>query len=185
MTQSDPRTSPIRPKAPPPPVDPGISTPELVAGALALLWLLFCGIFFLTVPSASEQFDPLTFVMTLLAVFMPIAVIWVAAMSARSARVVREESRRLQAAVDALRQTYLADRHGKSAPGDGPSVIEQKLAEIARAAKASETALAMFASQRGRPTPAPAPSPVADTGSSPHWRCAPRNGLGKGTWWPR
>ena len=34
----------------------------------------------------------------LFAVFMPVAMIWVAALAARSARTMREESRRLQAA---------------------------------------------------------------------------------------
>jgi hypothetical protein len=76
---------------------------------------------------------------------MPVAMIWVAAMASRSARVMREESTRLQAAIDGMRKTYLETR-GAGA-GMQPTV-EKKLNEIAQATRKTETTVATFASSR-------------------------------------
>jgi membrane protein implicated in regulation of membrane protease activity len=105
-----------------------LSAVEIIAGALSLVWLAAAALFFLILPTETEGggFDTMGFVMTLLAVFLPIAVIWVAAIAMRSARIVREESRRLQAAIDAMRQTYVADRQARGAGGMDPTV-EKKL----------------------------------------------------------
>lgn len=135
----------------------GLSATEVIAGGLSLLWIVLSVGFFLLLPpgdGAGGGFDSLRFVMVLVAIFMPVAMIWVAAAAARSSRVMREESRRLQAAVDGLRQTYLADRQTRGA-GTAPSSVERKLAEIAQATRQTETALATFASSRD-PRNAPA-----------------------------
>jgi len=87
--------------------------------------------------------------MTLLAVFMPVAMIWVAATAARSSRVMREESARLQAAIDAMRRTYVNQAQGQAQQGVEPSVAK-KLDEIAAATRKTETALATFSSSRER-----------------------------------
>ncbi len=68
--------------------------------------------------------------------------IWVAATAARSSRVMREESQRLQAAIDAIRHAYVAQAQ-RSAIGPEPSVA-RKLDEIAATARKTETALATF-----------------------------------------
>ena len=84
-----------------------ISSIEIIAIALSALWLLASVVFFLLQPSAppSDAGDQgLRFLMTMLAIFMPVAMIWVAATAARASRVMREESNRLQAAIDAIRQ---------------------------------------------------------------------------------
>ena len=131
----------------------GMSAVEVIAIALSAVWLLGSAVFFLGMGGASifqsENQDTLQFVMTLLAVFLPVAVIWVAASAARSARIVREESRRLQSAIDAMRQTYVADRqaHGITKQPE----VEKKLDEIVQAAKQTETAVATFTSSRERP----------------------------------
>ncbi len=91
----------------------------------------------------------LQFLMTLLAVFMPVAMIWVAATAARSSRVMREESARLQAAIDAMRRTYVNQAQGQAQQGVEPSVAK-KLDEIAAATRKTETALATFSSSRER-----------------------------------
>lgn len=134
---------------------------EVIAIVVSLIWLVGVALFFLVLPSeggAEASIDSLRFVMTLMAIFLPIAMVWIAAMAARSAKIVREESQRLQAAVDAMRQTYLADRQARGA-GIEPTV-ERKLNEIARATQKTESALATFATSRpdARITPAPAPS---------------------------
>ncbi len=121
---------------------------EVIAIVVSLVWLVGVALFFLVLPSGdgAAELDSLRFVMTLMAIFLPIAMVWIAAMAARSAKVVREESRRLQSAIDAMRQTYVADRQSRGS-GIEPSV-ERKLNEIARATQKTETTLATFATSR-------------------------------------
>lgn len=138
---------------------------EVIAIVISLIWLVGVAVFFLVLPSdegEGTQLDSLRFVMTLMAIFLPIAMVWIAAMAARSARIVREESLRLQAAIDAMRQTYVADRNARGA-GIEPTV-ERKLNEIARATQKTETALATFTTTRPSAQVAPAPSPQHPTG---------------------
>jgi len=122
---------------------------EVIAIVISLLWLVGVALFFLVLPGDGDEagsIDSLRFVMTLMAIFLPIAMVWIAAMAARSAKVVREESQRLQAAIDAMRQTYVADRQARGA-GMEPTV-ERKLNEIARATQKTESTLATFATSR-------------------------------------
>ena len=138
---------------------------EVIAIVVSLIWLIGVALFFLVLPGADDgasQIDSLRFVMTLMAIFLPIAMIWIAAMAARSARVVREESQRLQAAIDGIRQTYVADRNARGA-GIEPTV-ERKLNEIARATQKTETTLATFATSRPTATVAAAPRPTPTSG---------------------
>lgn len=146
----------------------GMSAVEIIAITLSALWLVGSAIFFLGMGGTAifqpENMDQLSFVMTLLAVFLPVAVIWVAASAARSARIVKDESQRLQAAIDAMRQTYVADRqtHGLT-PSTG---VEKKLDEIVESAKKTETTVATFASARPK-AGAPAPSPTVPSDDQP------------------
>ncbi|MGJ8610575.1 MAG: hypothetical protein ACSHWY_05750 [Octadecabacter sp.] len=137
---------------------------EVIAIVISLIWLVGVALFFLVLPSegdGSAELDSLRFVMTLMAIFLPISMVWIAALAARSAKVVREESQRLQSAIDAMRQTYVADRQARGA-GIEPSV-ERKLNEIARATQKTETALATFATSRptSRVQAAPKPTPAS------------------------
>lgn len=137
---------------------------EVIAIVISLIWLVGVAVFFLVLPSESDggaSVDSLRFVMTLMAIFLPIAMVWIAALAARSAKIVREESQRLQSAIDGMRQTYVADRQARGA-GIEPTV-ERKLNEIARATQKTETALATFATTRPAARPAsvaPAPQPA-------------------------
>lgn len=155
-----------------------ISLSEVIALVLSVIWLIGSAVFFLvlggdvTARAADEglQANPLQLVMTLLAVFMPVAIIWVAAAAARSARIMREESARLQAAIDAMRHTYL--QHQQSVGlGQGASNVEKKLDEIVQAQRLTESAIATFTSRRTerdktiKPlaiTPAASPAPTGD-----------------------
>ena len=129
--------------------DTGRSPAELIALALSVLWMLAVGAFFLVLPPARDpaaQVDSLRIVLILMAIFLPVAMIWVAAVAARTSRIMREESRRLQSAIEGLRQSYIADR---SAAGGPPApTVEKKLNEIAQSARKTETALATFATVR-------------------------------------
>ncbi|MEO0939014.1 MAG: hypothetical protein AAFY38_12745 [Pseudomonadota bacterium] len=141
----------------------GVSAIEIIAIILSLLWLAGAATFFLTLPSDIEGGgDGLRFVMTMLAIFLPVAMIWVAATAAKSSRVMREESARLQTAIDAIRQAYIAQNQGRSLEAE-PSVA-RKLDEIAAATRKLESAQATFSSSRpATPPAAPAePEPAAD-----------------------
>lgn len=131
----------------------GVSTVEIIATVLSMVWLAGATTYFMLLPASAADnqpgFNSLQFVMTLLAIFMPVAMIWVAAIAARTSRTMREESRRLQAAVDAMRQTYLADRQSRGTALQ--PTVERKLNEIAQSARQTETTLATFATRRETP----------------------------------
>ena len=127
----------------------GITSAEIIAIVLSVLWIAGVVLFFTFAPKgeAGVTLDPVVFVMKFLAIFLPVAVIWVGALAARSARVMREESSRLQASIDAMRHTYLEQTHAGHS-GIQPSV-EKKPEEIAAMARQTETAVATIASARG------------------------------------
>ena len=130
------------------PSRPTVTAVEAIAVVLSILWLGATAMFFLVLGGKAAELDSLRFVMTMLAIFMPIAMIWVAATAARSSRIMREESARLQAAIDAMRRTYVAQSHGvPQSSGSEPSVA-RKLDEIAAAQRKTETALATFTTTR-------------------------------------
>lgn len=139
---------------------------ELIAIVLSVLWLGGSLMFFVFVPGAgTENVDGMRFLMTMLAIFMPVAMIWVAATATRAAKVMREESQRLQAAIDAIRQAYVSQQQ-RGAIGPEPSV-SRKLDEIAAATRKTETALATFHTTRldaGRPLTRPLEAGAVATG---------------------
>lgn len=120
--------------------EPQVSAAELVAAALAVVWVVAVVVYVLRAP---EGTGALGLVMTLLVVFLPLALIWAAVSTLRSVRVLRAEAARLQASVDAMRNAYVASQQTGST-GLRPSV-EKKLEDIARQ---TETALATFTSRR-------------------------------------
>ncbi|CUH67230.1 hypothetical protein TG4357_02889 [Thalassovita gelatinovora] len=127
-----------------------VTTIELVAILLSGVWMVVSGWFFMTLetPVEVEGPDGLRFLMTLLVIFLPVAMIWVGATAARSSRVMREESARLQAAIDAIRQAYVAQSQGRDLANE--PAVTRKLDEIADAQRKTETALATFTSSRDR-----------------------------------
>ncbi|MEL7344671.1 MAG: hypothetical protein AAFN59_07400 [Pseudomonadota bacterium] len=116
----------------------GLSAPEKIALGLSLFWLIMAGLFFVILPS--EGRDPLRLVMVIMAVLLPVGLIWVAALAARSAQVMREESERLQVSMDAIRQIYVSQ--AKMAGSAVPPGLERKLDDIAKAQKMTEATLA-------------------------------------------
>ena len=145
----------------------GITEIEIIALTLSAVWLLGAAIFFLVVGTGDDTGEGtrgLRFLMTMLAIFMPVAMIWVAATAARASRIMREESQRLQGAIDAIRQAYIAQQQGVHMRTE-PSVA-RRLDEIAAVTRKTESALASFQARRegiGRQqAPAPAPAPVDD-----------------------
>ena len=120
--------------------DPRFSAAELIAAGLAVVWVVAVLVYVFTAP---EGTGTLGLVMTLLVVFLPLALIWAAVTTLRSVRVLRAEAARLQASVDAMRNAYINSQQ-TGAAALRPSV-EKKLDDIARQ---TETALATFTSRR-------------------------------------
>ncbi|MCB2116317.1 MAG: hypothetical protein KDE00_08450 [Rhodobacteraceae bacterium] len=121
-----------------------IVTPSDIAAAVAsLVWLVIVGGFFAFSGGAGQN-GTLGTLVTLLTVFLPIALIWIAAITLKTGRLMRAEAERLQAAIDAMRHAYVTQSQG----GLSRSSVEKRLDEIAAAARQTETAIATFASRR-------------------------------------
>ena len=144
----DPRLDPREQE--PRPVDLGLysargaegrmSSTEWVAVGLCVVWV---GAVAAYVWKAPPDVAPIGLVLTLLVVFLPLALIWAAAVTLRSVRALRQEAARLQATVEAMRAAYVSGQQGGLKPS-----VEKKLNEIAQTAKQTETALATFTSRR-------------------------------------
>ncbi len=117
-----------------------MSSTEWVAVALCVVWFIAVATYVWRAPPEAAS---LGLVLTLLVVFLPLVLIWAAAVTLRSVQSLRIETARMQATVDAMRAAYVSGQQG----GIKPSV-EKKLNEIAQAAKQTETALATFTSRR-------------------------------------
>lgn len=121
----------------------GIHSVEIIAMVLAGLWLALTGWFF--VFGGGSDAGNVQFLITLMIVFLPVALLWVAMTAARTSRIMREESNRLKVAIDAIRQAYVTQ--SKSGPQASiPPEVVRKLNEIASGQKHLETTLAMLIS---------------------------------------
>jgi hypothetical protein len=130
-----------------PSLQEGITRSELLALVVSAVWVvLICGLLIIF-PSGDAQdgFDPLRFVMSILAVLMPVGLLWAVLLVGRALRLVREDARRLGQMIDTLRQTVIADRSSRGADL-GP--VERKMSDIAQAARATEAGLPTFSTKR-------------------------------------
>ncbi len=134
-----------------PPFDPGVlghSPPkgvlpvDVVAGFLSGVWV-FAILAYLW--SGKAEGTSLGLVLTMLVVFLPLVLIWTAAITLRSVRRLRIEAQRLQASVEAMRHAYVANQQAASTM---KPAMERKLDEIALSTKQAESTLARFATRR-------------------------------------
>ncbi len=129
---------------------PPVSSTEVIAAVLSGLWLLGTTLFFVFATKRMDGAEggaaATRFVMTIIAIFMPVALIWVAALAARSYRNMREESERLQSAINAMRHTYIQQQQS-GVVSVNPD-LERRLEEVAAAQRKTDAALATFASVR-------------------------------------
>jgi hypothetical protein len=123
------------------PPEPRFHASDVIAVALSLLWLALVGGFFLFAGTGGSG-GTLGTVMVLVAIFLPVALIWVAAITSRAARALRAEAQRLQASIDSMRQLW-ATQNAATRPS-----VEKRLDEIAQAAKQAEQAIVTFTSRR-------------------------------------
>jgi hypothetical protein len=140
-----PRKDPGLGSAPVPPVEAGRGL-EFGGILMSAVWIALILAYVLMVPAGS---DARTFglMMTLLMVFLPLALIWVVVITLRSVRDLRAEAARLQASVDAMRASYVQTQGQVQSGGMKPSV-ERKIDEIAAVTRQAETVLATFTSRR-------------------------------------
>jgi hypothetical protein len=133
----------------------GLNNAEVIALALTALWIAGIALFFFTAGrgEAPGGADALRTIMIVIAIFMPIAMIWVAATAVSSAKFMREESARLQSAIDVMRQSYVAQQQMVST-GVRPS-SERRLNLMAETKKQTDQALATFSSTRSAATSTP------------------------------
>ncbi|ABD53416.1 hypothetical protein [Jannaschia sp. CCS1] len=158
MTSSSEPTSsaPAAPKAAPTALDlglyarseggPRITAVEVVAFAVSALWIV--AVIFLGFGSTEEggATSGLSQILSILAVILPLALIWVAAMAARTARALRQEAARLQASIDAMRAAYVEQQQRHSM--EMKPELAQKLDDLVAAQQAADTKLATFTSLR-------------------------------------
>jgi hypothetical protein len=91
---------------------PRITGIEIAALALTLVWILAVVVFGLGTAPEQGSGGLARSVLGVLAVLLPVALIWVAAMAARTARLLRQEASRLQASIDAMRVAYVEQQQG-------------------------------------------------------------------------
>lgn len=163
------------------PVQRRFSATDIVAVLLTLLWLGGVVLFFFVLkPEGAVDINPLNFVLTLLAIFLPVALIWVAAAVAKTARVMREEAKRLQSAIDAMRHTYVLQQ--QNAGMQIKPSVERKLDEIAQAQRKTESAIATFTTSRPGPAAAePARKPALPARDGPDRATEDQPALALGT----
>lgn len=151
--------------------DPGLATPpetgrqawvtEIVAGLLSVVWVVAVLAYILASPPGDDV-QTLGLVMTLLIVFLPLALIWVAVITLRSVRDLRAEAARLQTAVDAMRVSYVQTASQMQAAAIKPSV-EKKLDEIAATfSSRRDSALTVPSADRKAALTPPRPEPQAE-----------------------
>ncbi len=114
---------------------------EYVAVALSIVWVIAVAAYVWSGPPG-ESVSGL--VLTLLVVFLPLALIWSAVTTLRSVRALRAEAARLQSTVEAMRAAYVASQQSAA----GKPSVERKLDELAASARHTESALATFNTRR-------------------------------------
>jgi len=145
---ADPQDKPFTPAPIPlPEVGGGMTVTEVTAAALSVVWVAAVVGYVVGSPRNSGE-GVLGLVMTLLVVFLPLALIWVTLSTLRSVRALRQEAGRLQAAVDAMRNAYVLSQQQGAAGGILKPALDRKLDEIAAAQRQTETVLASFSTRR-------------------------------------
>ncbi|MDT0681324.1 hypothetical protein RM543_01405 [Roseicyclus sp. F158] len=142
----------------------GLDRADWIACGVSAVWIVVSLIALAAMPRDAAA-GAAGAVMTVLAIAMPVALIWVLAISARNARIVRAEARRLAAGVDALHRAYLKQSPARG--GEGPLVADAGIAEQLEALAEGQEKLAeaLEAIRRAPPpaAPAEAPKPAATT----------------------
>lgn len=90
---------------------PDTLRPYLLPAAATFLWLVVVLLVWLLTPDDGAASGTITGIVVTL---LPIGLIWTSALALRALRTAEDETRRLQFALDSLRQNVLADRQARS-----------------------------------------------------------------------
>ena len=153
--------------------EPRLSRIEVIALSLSVLWLAMVALFYWMMPPAPEGSTGgmMTTVMVLVAIALPISMIWVAAVTARTTRELRHEAASLRASIEAMRAAWSSTQAMRAG-----QAVERKLDEIAAATRQAETTIATLASRRDAVATQPsadrkaaliAPKPAASADEQP------------------
>ncbi len=143
-----------------PDAERGLTPSDIVAAAVSFLWIALAGGYLLFAGDGAEARGAPRTVMALVAVFLPAALIWIAAITLRTAREMRSETRRLQSAIDAMRHAYVSQAQA----GVARPSVEKRLEEIAASARQAENAIVSFTSRRDPGAARPAAAAKAALG---------------------
>ncbi|WP_417807341.1 hypothetical protein [Thioclava sp.] len=116
---------------------------EWIALALSVLWLFMVLAFWFFAPGVAGAASLFNTVSLMVGMALPIAMIWVAAITARGAREMRREAQALKQSIEAMRMAWLNQQALRS-----DQSVERKLDEIAAVTRQAETTIATFASRR-------------------------------------
>lgn len=166
----------------------GLTQAEAISVAVAVGWMVAVGIYFWTLPSAAAGVDSLDgprAILLLLAVFLPVALIWVAAGAARAQRDLRADLDLLAQAQDSLRQQQMAQaaqspQHAvpvqatpvatvtpeNTVPPDVPAAIAEPVTRFTSRREVSRMIVPRQAPKARQDQPVPAPAPVTDLHSA-------------------
>jgi len=138
---------------------------ELLAFLLSLAWFgLLVAAFVVLGGRGMVIADALGLVVVALAVFLPVALIWLAVLVLRAARQMRDESARLEQTVEAMRRGWLREQQAAGLALE--PTVEAKLDAIAEAQRKTESTLTMFTTRRtGQPAAFPVRAPRAPSSS--------------------
>lgn len=125
--------------------EPRVTAIEIVAALLTVVWLVAVAFFGVRGEGAGIAGS----ILGLLAVLMPVALIWVVAVAARAARALRQEAARLQASIDAMRVAWV-DQQQNAALDLKPDLMQRLEDLVAARAAAGEEGMqaATFTSLR-------------------------------------
>lgn len=149
---------------------------EIGALAFAVVWVLICIVFFFGLGGAEPgtERNGVGFVIVVSSVLVPIAVVWLAVSSARSARIMTDESERLQASMSAMRKVMIEVQEFQAigAPRAEERTPRLQAPATSPQAPTQETsdAPAMFASTRPHGEPVEAAAHPEAKPAEPHLR---------------
>ena len=126
-----------------------MTTVEIGALIFAVVWVLICAIFFFGIGGAESgtEKNGVGFVIVVTSVLVPIAVVWLAVSAARSARIMTDESDRLQATMSLMRKTLIEVQEFQALRAPAPEERVERLENTATP-QLENDAPAVFASSR-------------------------------------
>ena len=128
---------------------------EWIGIALAIQWLGVSA--YILLNNATLAAAMLT---SILLIFMPVCILWVSVMVIRTSHRMKQESQRLNVAIEALRKAYIDKAKISGVPASEGNV-NKRLDQIAESQRKTETAIAMFTSSRLAQSKRPLPEIAA------------------------